>query len=138
MGLSLSGGGGGGKLRWWWVGVIALVLVVSVAAIAWQLAPREDPTVVKVPDEYHFRCTRCGRAWTTDARGAIEVFGGQPTTMRPANCPHCGEKRCAYLLARCPWCGGHYIHPHLLTDPDKRPSSESCPHCGKDTMKWRK
>ena len=128
-----------GPKRWAVIALLAGVLVVAVVSIAWQLTPGEDPTVVKMPDAYHFRCPRCEHRWSADFAEVTRYFGGgQPTALSPVDCPSCGEKKAAFLMARCPWCGKHYIHRHLLEPTSGRPGTDICPHCKKDTMKWRK
>lgn len=138
LNLSTSGGRRGARLLAF--GLIGAALLVAGALLAWQLTPREDPTVVKLPSAYPFRCTACGHRWSADRDNVTQYFGGGlPTTLQRVDCPSC-RKNAAYLMARCPQssCGKHYIHPHLLRPQAKRPKEDICPHCGKDALKWRR
>jgi hypothetical protein len=121
------------------IALVAAALLVAIGLAAWQLAPREDPTVVKLPTEYPFRCTECGHEWSADRNSVTGYFGGGlPSQLRPVDCPSCGRKNAAFLMARCPWCGKYHIHAHALKRGADRPKEDICPHCGKDTMKWRR
>jgi len=136
--LSTAGGRRGAK-QWVAIALIGAALILAVALIALYLVPREDPTVVKLPTEYPFRCTQCSHEWSADQAGVTRYFrGGLPTTLSPVDCPSCGRKGAAYMMARCPWCQKHYIHPHLLKAQAGRPKEDICPHCGKDVLKWRR
>jgi len=118
--------------------VIAAVAALAAAAAlwAWRRRGTEDPRDVNIPRDYHFRCLKCDRRWTTTRQDVTRAFdGGMPTTLGPANCPTCRQKT-AYLMARCPWCGKHYVHRHLLTGQSARPTTDICPHCHKDTLTW--
>jgi len=119
-------------------GVLAAAAVVMAAVGMFGDAVGEDPTVVKLPEKFHFRCTACDHSWTSPQADTPKHFGGGlPTTLRPVVCPKCG-KRTAYMLAQCPFCKKHYIHKHLLDGSTGRAGKDICPHCGKDTFTWKR
>ena len=135
--LSTSAGGGGKKLLA--IALIGAALLVAGMLAVRQWVPRDDPTVVQMPSEYHFRCTRCDHRWTADRSNVTDYFGGGlPTTLRPVTCPSCGAQEAAYLMVRCPWCGKHHVPEYLLKGAGGRPKQDICPHCRKDTMKWHR
>ena len=129
---------GMGPLRWWATGLVAGALVLA-GVLVWQgAAPDEDATVVRVPSEYRFRCLACDHSWMADRAGVPAFFGGGlPTTLSPVTCPACKGRR-AYMQAGCPFCGKHYVHKHLREPSPGKVKTDLCPHCGKDTLTWRK
>ena len=115
------------------------VLILATVSVAWQLTADDDATIVRLPSEYHFACTKCGHQWSTDKANVTTHFGGgQPTTLSPVDCPSCNKPDAAYMKAKCLWCNKHYVHAHLLNPTGQRPTKDICPHCNKDVMTWRK
>ena len=127
----------GGMSRKWLVIASVASLAAAASLWSWHRHAAPDPREVNIPSNYHFRCTACDHRWTTGREAVTEAFGGgMPTTLRPVNCTSCG-KNVAYLMARCPWCRKHYVHPHLLAGTPAKPTTDICPHCRKDTLTWR-
>lgn len=114
-----------------------VTLAITAGLWMWGRNTPADRREELIPNDYHFRCTQCKHRWTDERKSVMQAFGGvPPTTLAPVACTSCGKKA-AYLMARCPWCKEHYVHPHLLADSRERPTTDICPHCRKDTLTWR-
>jgi len=136
-------------MKWWpdresprtsqkWLVIVSLVALAAAASIwTWRWNTTADRRDEIIPRDYHFRCPKCDHRWTDGRETVTRAFGGgMPTTLTPVNCTSC-RKKVAYLMARCPWCREHYVHPHLLTGRPGQPTTDICPHCRKDTLTWR-
>lgn len=114
------------------------LLVVSLSIVAWRLwAAGEDPTQLRVRETYYFTCVEedCAHEWQADLQHVSAHFGGgQPSSLYPVICVEC-ERRSAFMNERCPWCDEPFIPRHRLEGG--LPKEVICPHCGKDTYKWK-
>ena len=123
--------------RTWLLIACGVALAAAASLWAWRRPTTEERRQAVIPNDYHFRCPQCDHRWTDGRDTVSRTFGGgPPTTLTPVNCTSC-RKKVAYLMARCPWCEDHYVHPHLLAGNGKKPTTDICPHCRKDTLTWR-
>ena len=120
-------------------GLIA-ALVVLVVAAGWGLRARHsrhDLVTVKEPDTFNFRCAACDHRWTADGRTASTYYGGGlPTEERSISCPSCEKKR-AFFETECLYCHEGWL-PDYVVNSEGVPSQLVCPHCKKDSLKWRR
>jgi len=165
--LNVGGGGGGGEggggvwasknMEYVLVGALALIIVAAIVMTVWQLffsgpGGGEDYDTVQ-----RYKCEKCGYTWEFDMsemnpeENPEMMMGPMGPGMGAMDCPKCKEKRCAFLMVKCPKedCGEYYIgestkwHARMYSpdgtgemSPDGEPPHDVCPKCGTDRTKF--
>lgn len=119
---------------------LVLGLALLVMAVWWTYhaqQSRDQRITVTAPDSFDFQCASCDHVWTSDTLTAASYYrGGFPSETMPIACTSC-EKRQAFLVTKCPYCHEGWL-PAYVVDHTKTPNQLICPHCGKDSLKWRR
>jgi len=151
--LNLGGGGGGGgdrKMEYLLVGVLALIIVGSLAGVLWQIfgggtsAPSGPPVL-------RFKCSKCGHEWEKDMSQMEpdnpEFMMGPGGYMAAQDCPACKEKATGDQMVQCPNpdCKKWYVSEQMKFErrmmmgqatPEEQPPKDICPYCGTDRVDW--
>ena len=134
---------GGKNIEYIVAGVLLVIIVVAVVLAVGPIRCGSD-SIGKSPGESRIKCVKCGEEGVIDPKKLSFYYrememrrDGAPVGM---DCDKCGEKKCVFLMTRCPKCKKYFL-PERITDPDafaEGGSKEICPDCGTDLNKWYK
>lgn len=114
---------------WATYGVIAVILAIPVAIIAWELAPEG----ARSAGDKRFYCPDCDDGFTVSAEEARtllrEAAKANPGERALVKCPKCGQYSCVVGM-KCPKCGKYFEPPEKSGSIFPDSWRDECPHCG--------
>jgi len=114
----------------------AVILGAMVLAVVYGLGSRRPD---KANIDYHYKCDKCGEEFVTKEAPVVPKNDPRSIAPKPIDCPKCGAKASAYVMAECPKCHKYFVLPST-----KNPAAvmmgqikDLCPNCGLDYREWQ-